>query len=98
MFGYVKLTKQALDELTDKTLPEEYQIIILNKLSKFYDNYSMFYSINSRKNGDIINIDLHLSFNKTTTFDKIITLKKDMQLELEKEINNCKINIVIEDD
>ena len=98
MFGYVKRTRQALDELTDKTLPEEYQIIILNKLSKFYDNYSMFYSINSRKNGDIINIDLHLSFNKTTTFYKIIALKKDMQLELEKEIDNCKINIVIEED
>ena len=89
MFGYVKRTKQALDELTDKTLPEEYQIKILNKLSKFYDEYSMFYSINSRKNGDIINIDIHLSFDKDTTFDRIINLKKELQLELVKEINNC---------
>ena len=97
MFGYVKRTKQALDELTDKTLPEEFQMKILNTLSKFYSDYSMFYSIKSRKNGDKINIDLHLSFDKDTTYDKIVNLKNDMQKELEKEINNCKINIVVED-
>ena len=57
----------------------------------------MFYSIKSRKNGDKINIDLHLSFDKDTTYDKIVNLKNEMQKELEKEINNCKINIVVED-
>ena len=34
MFGYIKRTRQALVELTDKTLPEEQQMKILNILTR----------------------------------------------------------------
>ena len=42
MFGYIRRTKQALNELTDKTLPEEEQMKILNILTRYYDCYSQF--------------------------------------------------------
>ena len=60
MFGYVKRTRQSLVELTDKTLPEEEQMKILNVLTRYYDRYSQFYSINSHKSGDITRIDIHI--------------------------------------
>ena len=98
MVGYVKRTKQALDELTDKTLPEDQQMKILNILTRFYDNYSQFHTINSHKSGDVIRIDLHLSFEKSTSADEIVVLKKQMQEEFDKQLGKCIVNIIVEDE
>lgn len=98
MVGCVKRTKNALDELTDKTLPEDIQMKILNILNRFFNSYSQFHSINSQKSGDLIRVDLHLSFEKGTTFKEIIKLKKEMQAEFDKQISNCTVNIIVEND
>lgn len=95
MFGYVKRTRQSLIELTDKTLPEEDQMKILNILTRHYDSYSQFHSINSHKSGDTTRIDIHLSFEQDTTFEEILTLKKQMQEELDSLFGNCIVNIVV---
>jgi divalent metal cation (Fe/Co/Zn/Cd) transporter len=96
--GCIKRTRQALNELTDKTLPEEQQMIILNVLAQHYNSYSQFHSINSLKSGEIIRIDMHLSFEKDTSFEEIVGLKKQMQEEIDKQIGNCNVNIIVEDD
>ena len=98
MFGYVKRTRQSLIELTDKTLPEEDQMKILNILTRHYDSYSQFHSINSHKSGDTTRIDIHLSFEQDTTFEEILTLKKQMQEELDSLFGNCIVNIVVGED
>ena len=98
MFGYVKRIRQALIELTDKTLPEEEQMKILNILTRYYDSYSQFYSINSHKSGEVISIDIHISFEKNTTFEEILTLKKQMQDELDSQFGNCIVNIIVGED
>ena len=95
MFGYVKRTRQSLIELTDKTLPEEEQMKILNILTRHYNSYSQFHSINSHKSGDTTRIDIHLSFEQDTTFEEILTLKKQMQEELDSLFGNCIVNIVV---
>ena len=94
MLGYVKRIRQALIELTDKTLPEEEQMKILNILTRYYNSYSQFHSINSHKSGDVTRIDIHLSFEQDTTFKEILTLKKQMQKELDSQLGNCIVNIV----
>ena len=96
MFGYVKRTKQALIELTDKTLPEEEQMKILNILNRYYNSYSQFHSINSHRSGETTRIDIHLSFEKDTTFEEILTLKKQMQGEFDGQFDNCIVNIILE--
>jgi divalent metal cation (Fe/Co/Zn/Cd) transporter len=98
MFGYVKRTRQALIELTDKTLPEEEQMKILNILTRYYDSYSAFHSINSHKSGDTIRIDIHLSFEQNTTFEEIVTLKKQMQEEFNSRFGNCIVHIIVGED
>lgn len=95
MFGYVKRTRQSLIELTDKTLPEEEQMKILNILTRHYNSYSQFHSINSHKSGDITMIDIHLSFEKNTTFEEILALKTKMQEEFDSQFGNCIVNIVV---
>ena len=98
MFGYVKRIRQALTELTDKTLPEEQQMKILNILTRYYDSYSQFHSINSHKSGDVTRIDIHLSFEQNTTFEEILTLKKQIQDEFERQFGNCIVNIIMGED
>ena len=98
MFGYVKRIRQALTELTDKTLPEEEQMKILSILTRHYDSYSQVHSVNSHKSGDCIRIDMHLSFERNTSFEEILTLKKQMQDELDSQFGNCIVNIIVEED
>ena len=98
MFGYVKRTRQALIELTDKTLPEEDQMKILNILTRYYDSYSQVHSVNSHKSGDCIRIDMHLSFERNTSFEEILTLKKQMQDEFDSQFGNCIVNIIVGDE
>ena len=95
MFGYVKRTRQALIELTDKTLPEEEQMKILNILTRYYDSYSQVHSVNSHKSGDCIRIDMHLSFERNTSFEEILILKKQMQDEFDSQFGNCIVNIIV---
>ena len=98
MFGYVKRIRQALTELTDKTLPEEEQMKILSILTRHYDSYSQAHSVNSHKSGDCIRIDMHLSFERNTSFEEILTLKKQMQDELDSQFGNCIVNIIVGED
>ncbi len=98
MFGYIRRTRQALVELTDKTLPEEKQMKILNILTRHYNSYSQIHSINSRKSGDAVLIDLHLSFEKSTKFEEIVCLKKQMQGELAEQMGHCVVNVIVGDD
>ena len=97
MFGYVKRIRQALTELTDKTLPEEEQMKILSILTRHYDSYSQVHSVNSHKSGDCIRIDMHLSFERNTSFEEILTLKKQMQDEFDSQFGNCLVNIIVEE-
>ena len=98
MFGYVKRTRQALIELTDKTLPEEDQMKILSILTRHYSSYAQCYSINSHKSGDITRIDIHLSFENNTSFEEILKFKIQMQEEFNKQFENCIVNIIVGDD
>ena len=97
MIGYVKRIRQSLIELTDKTLPEEEQMKILHVLTRHYDSYAQFHSINSHRSGDVTRIDIHISFEKNTTFEEILTLKKQMQDEFDSQFGNCSVNIVVGD-
>ena len=98
MIGYVKRIRQALTELTDKTLPEKEQMKILSILTRHYDSYSQVHSVNSHKSGDCIRIDVHLSFERNTSFEEILTLKKQMQDELDSQFGNCIVNIIVGED
>ena len=95
MFGYVRRIRQALNELTDRTLPEEEQMEILRVMTRFYSSYTQVHSINSHKSGDLTRIDIHLSFEKDTRVEDILGLKKQMQSELEEKFGNCVVNIIV---
>ena len=95
--GCIKRIKASLNELTDKTLPEEQQMEILKVLTKYFDSYSQVHSIDSRKTGEITRIDMHLSFEDSTRVEDVIMLQKQMKDELNSKFENCTINIILND-
>ena len=95
--GCVKRIKTSLNELTDKTLPEEQQLKILKVLTRHYNSYSQFHSIDSRKIGEITRIDINLSFENDTRVENVINLQKQMQDDLNSQIGNCTVNIIVSD-
>lgn len=96
--GCINRIKAALDELTAKTLPEEQQMKILSILTRYYNSYAQFHSINSHKSGDFIRIDLHFSFENNTGIESIVNLKKQLQKEFGSLFGNCIVNIIVKDD
>lgn len=96
--GCIKRIKTALNELTDKTLPEEEQMKILNTLTKHYNSYSQFHSISSRKSGEVTMVDIHLSFEENATVEEIANLQKQMQEELNSRLGNCVVNIIVKNE
>ena len=96
--GCIKRIKVSLNELTDKTLPEEQQLEILKLLTKHFDSYTQVYTIDSRKIGDITRIDINLSFEANTKVEDVINLQKQMQEELGKKIDNCYVKITMGED
>ena len=96
--GCVKRIKSSLNELTDKTLPEEEQMKILNILTKHYSCYSQFHSINSRKSGEVSMIDISLSFEDNTRVEEVANLQKLFQDELNNELGKCIVNIIVKNE
>ena len=96
--GCIKRIKTALNELTDKTLPEDQQMKILNILTKHYNSYSQFHSISSRKSGEVTMVDIHLSFEEDARVEDVADLQKQMQEELNSQLGNCVVNIIVKNE
>ena len=96
--GCIKRIKAALNDLTDKTLPEEEQMKILSILTRYFDSYSQFHSIDSRKSGYVTRIDIHLSFENNTRVEEVINLQKQMQEDFEGQFGDCIVKIIVEEE
>ena len=96
--GCMKRIKTALNELTDKTLPEEQQMKILNVLTRHYNSYSQFHSIRSRKSGEVTMVDIYLSFEEDARVEAVGKLQKQMQEELNSQLGNCVVNVIVKNE
>lgn len=95
--GSVKMVRESISILTDRTLPESEQMIILGVLAKFNGKYKNFEFLNTRKSGNTVFIDLKLSFGDETAYAEIKALCGEIQKEIEGRIENSKVSIVISD-
>ena len=96
--GCVKRIKTSLNELTDKTLPEEQQMQILKVLTRYFDSYTQVYSIDSRRVGEITRVDINLSFDDDTKVREVIKLQNQMKEDLNSQFGNCIVKINIQED
>lgn len=93
--GFIR-AKRAIDELTDKTLGEDVQLKIIKVLTKYFYDYEELISVNSHVIGTDVVIDLEVSFEESKTYGDVKQFLKNVSQDLEKEIENVKVNIIIE--
>ncbi len=90
-----KHIRHVIQELTDHTLPEEKQLIILKAVSRLNDSYHHFGSINSRYNGIYVDVDIYVKFLPETTYEEIEQFRENIQKELDQDIQNCRVSLMI---
>ena len=88
--------RQAISELSDNPLPEQEQLKILKALTGHDSEFSSFGGIKSRYNGASVTVDISVTFSPDTRFEAISQFQKELQEELSREIENCRVAVVID--
>ena len=96
--GCVRRIRSVLNELTDKTLPEEEQMKLLSLLARHFDRYTQFHAIDSRRGGNLTRVDISLSFDGDTRVKEVVDLQKQMQDELSQQMGDCIVKITLGED
>lgn len=97
VFGYfcIKHIKNAIDELSDKTLPEDIQFKILKILARHEQEYEYFDNVKSRYNGSQIIIDIVICFFDDTSYKQITQFHQTLQSELTEALGECVVSLII---
>jgi len=82
-------------ELVDVTIDEKDQLKIDNLLSKYFDKYKEFYSVNTHKVGEEVFVDFCVSFAEETTYSEIKNTLKLFTEELENSFSQCNVSLII---
>lgn len=91
----IKNILRAIAVLTDKSLPEDQQLLILKAINHYYDDYEELLEINSHLNGEVTTVDLHIRFSKNTTYEEIQTFVCKLNQTLNESISNSVVNVII---
>lgn len=91
----IRRIRKSIRELTDQTLPESEQLKILGVMSKFFDDYEQFDSIDSHISGNIVYIDLNLKFAQDMPYREIEQFKQRISKAIEDVIPGSKVSIKI---
>lgn len=86
---------RSIEELSDKTLPEDVQLKVVKALTRYFDSYVELVSVNSRLIDEEMHIELGLIFEKNMTYDEITQFHNDISKQLNDEIGECKVNFII---
>lgn len=90
-----KRIKDKIKELTDETLDEERQFQILKVLNRYHSQYEHFVSLNSHEIGDMLYIDLVITFADDEKYQNICKFTRELADALEKEIGDCEVSVIV---
>ena len=96
--GAIQRSRESVQMLTDRTLPEAEQMKIMSVLSCFHDRYEKFEFLSTRMSGNTAYIDLKLNFDKNTTYGEINALCAEITAKMKEQIEDCRVSIVIDSD
>jgi len=83
----------SINDLLDKTLDEEYQMIILQELVAHYNDYEHLHGIRSRRSGSHAFIDIFLGFDPDKKVGDVERLMVTLRKTIERRIANSSVVI-----
>lgn len=91
----VDLTRKALCDLVDKSLPQ-HEIKVIEDIIKKYSQVTSYHKLRTRKSGDRREIDVHIRMDNSTTLIAAHNLCNMIEDEIKKALPNSYITIHIE--
>ena len=89
-----EITARALGDLSDRTLDEALQLVIMRELAHFYDDYDQIHGIRSRRSGGMVYIELYLEFNPERRMAEVNQVMDRMRESLQSQIRNSRVIVV----
>jgi len=93
-FGAYHIVRSNLGDLLDKTLEENLQIIILRELAGYFEEYTAFYALRSRKSGKKIYIEIFLEFDGSRQHSDVQRVMDRLKETLEAAIPESDVTVV----
>lgn len=92
--AFVKLMKDTLRDLSDKTLTEDFQMKILKRLTDHFHLYDSFHGVRSRRVGKKQYIEIILGFNPKRNLGDFFDLAGRIKETIASDIPGSEVSIV----
>ncbi|MFN9340761.1 MAG: cation diffusion facilitator family transporter [Candidatus Kapaibacterium sp.] len=92
-FSAMGVFTDSFNDLLDKTLDEEYQMIILRELALHFDEYEDLHGIRSRRSGSHVFIEIFLECDTDKKVGDIQSFMDTLRKDLESKIANSRVII-----
>ena len=94
LFSIYGVVSHSVYDLLDKTLDESVQLIIINRLAAYFDDYKEFHGVRSRRSGNNVFIEIFLEFDGELKMSQAQGIINNMKTDIEKRITNSSVSIV----
>ena len=89
-----EITARSLGDLTDCTLDETLQLVIVRELAKFFAEYEQCHGVKSRRSGGTVHIELYLEFHSDRRMAEIHDVAERMCASLQANIRGSRVIVV----
>ncbi|HNW94051.1 MAG TPA: cation transporter [bacterium] len=94
LYTIYDITTRALADLSDRTLEEALQLVILRALTTCYEDFDQLQGIQSRRSGGLIHVDLLLEFAAERTMGEVYAAGDRITAALQQEIPHCCVKVI----
>lgn len=93
-FSGARVIRSSLPDLLDRTLDEELQMVIVQHLAQFFNDYSALHGVRSRRSGSNVYIEIFLEFDGEKKMCEVQEIIDRIKASLEAHIPKSKVSIV----
>jgi len=94
LFSSYRVITSSLPDLLDKTLDEELQMVIVQHLAAFFNDYSALHGVRSRRSGNNVYIEIFLEFDGTKKMCEVQEIINRIKVSLENYIPKSSVSVV----
>lgn len=95
LLSIIGIFKNSFMDLLDKTIEENYQIIILKELALCFDEYRQIHDIRSRRSGNKVYIEIIMEFDPEKNVGEVTQLVTKLTRNISQKISDSSITIGI---
>ena len=89
------IISHSIYDLLDKTLDESLQIVITKELAAFFDEYSAFHGVRSRRSGSNIYIEIFLEFDGERRMKDVQKVIDSIKASMESKIKGSFVTVAL---